>query len=61
MLSKFDLTQVVEVFVRVTGGKVEAASFSHSQNRPICPLPKENWRRHRKRNRQGLEGPPRYR
>ncbi|PON87659.1 Ribosomal protein [Trema orientale] len=55
MPPKFDPSQVVDVYVRVTGGE-----FTGSEDRSPGSVPEEDRRRHSQGDGQGLEEPPRH-
>jgi hypothetical protein len=63
MPPKLEASQVVEVFVRVTGGEVGAASSLAPKIGPLGLSPKKIGEDIAKAqgDRQGLEGPPRHR
>jgi len=60
MAPKMDPTAIVEVFVRVTGGEVGAASSLAPKLGPLGLSPKKIGEDIAKETDQGLEGPPRY-
>ncbi|KAG2297448.1 hypothetical protein Bca52824_044117 [Brassica carinata] len=60
MPPKLDPSQIVDVYVRVTGGEVGAAS-SLAPRSVRSVSPRKDRRRHRERNRQGVERPTRHR
>ncbi|CAM8958356.1 unnamed protein product [Rhodiola kirilowii] len=62
MPPKFDPSQVVDVFIRVTSRRrFRSIQFPRSEDRSTGSLPEEDRRRHRQRGRQGLEGPQSHR